>query len=134
MNDDQLNNILTESRPPTASPALDKRVMTSYRKITRGPQWFRVFRNRIAVPVPVVILFIVVFGATVLWMFARLVMPAAPIAVAVPIPAHVREIATCPEPTQPVRRSRRQQPTISSSSLTNPVWTPVSRPEWRILQ
>jgi hypothetical protein len=137
MNDEQLNKILAESPPPTPSPALDERVMISYREITRRPLWLRAFRARIPVPVPVGVLFMAVLVATVIWRFPRPVMPPPPVAVSVPIPAPVREIATCPGPSQPVTHLQRQQPAMSAAhprSLTNLAWTPVSRPEWRIVQ
>jgi hypothetical protein len=137
MTDEQLNKVLAESQPPKPSVALDERVMTSYRRITRQPLWRTAIRSRIPIPVPVAVLFMAVFVATVLWRFPQPVMPPPPIAVSVPIPAPVREIATCPEPSQPVTRLRRQQPAISAThlrSLTNLAWTPVSRPEWRIVQ
>lgn len=137
MNDDQLNKILAESRPPKPSPALDERVMNSYRKIIRHRLWPTAFRARIPVPVPVAVLFAAVFMATVLWRFPQPVIPPPRIAVSVPIPAPVREITTCPEPSRPVTHLRRQQAAMSGAhphALANLAWTPVSRPEWRIVQ
>ena len=137
MNDDQLNKLLGESQPPASSPALDERVLASYRKITSQPQWLRVFRTRISIPAPVAVLLMAVFVATMLWRFPQPVMPPPPIVVSAPIPAFVRATATCPEPPQPVKRLRRQQPAISAThrrSLANLAWTPSSRPEWRIEQ
>jgi hypothetical protein len=135
MNDDQLNKILAQSRPPAPSSALDERVMSSYRKITGRGMWLAVFRARVSVPVPLAVLFAGLFLVTVFWRFPRPVMPLPRISVSMPIPAPVTVIAGCPEPSQPVMHVRR--PGVSGArpqSLANLAWTPVRRPEWRIEQ
>ncbi len=135
MNDEELNKILAESRPPTPSPALDERVMKSYRKVTHR-LWPAVFRARISVPVPMAVLLVAVFVVTVLWRSQQPVVPLPRIAVSMPVPIPVREIA-CPEPPRPATRSPRHGSATSAihrRALTKLAWMVVLRPEWRVEQ
>ena len=136
MNDEQLEKILAESQPPKPSSRLDERVMVSYRKITGQPLWHKVLRARIQVPAPLAFLFAGAVLAILLWRFPQSGMPAPPIKVSVPVPVPVLEAAGCPEPSQQATH-RRRQPARSGTrprALANLAWTPVSHPEWRIVQ
>ena len=127
MTDEQLNKILAESQPPKPSSALDERVMASYRKIARRPFWLRVFQARIPVPVPVAVLLGGLIAMTLFWKIPQPAMP--PPRITVSVPAPVQEAAARPEPPQPPLPHAR-----GPAAVAKLAWTPVSHPEWRIVQ
>ncbi len=137
MTDEQLQKALAESQPPKPSPALDARVMASYRDLTAPPLWRKLLRARIAVPVPVALLLAMVFAAGLLWRFPP---PAgAPRRIAEPAPtaAPARALPASSEPMQPAARvgaMKSSAPVAPARTRTDLAWTPVSRPEWRIVR
>ncbi len=137
MTDEQLQKALAESQPPKPSPALDARVMASYRDLTAPPLWRRLLRARIAVPMPVALLLAMVFAASLLWRFPRPARAPGRIAEPAPIAASVRALPASSEPMQPAARLRSEKPKAAvarARTRTDLAWTPVSHPEWRIVR
>lgn len=138
MNDDQLNRIFAQSRPPAPSPALDERVLDSYRKITRTPLLVRFLRARLSIPVPAVLVCAAMFGSIALWRFPQpAVMPPPRVSAPAPVPAPIREVGACPEPSQRAKAVRRKVSVLEGNrprALTTLAWTAESSPEWRIVQ
>lgn len=136
MNDEQLNEALAGSRPPKPSPALDERVMNSYRNVIRRPFWPTLLYARIRIPVPVVLLVAALFVGSILWRWPRTV-PPPQVTFRAPVPPAFLEIPARPQPLEGVMDSRRPQavaPAVQPRGRTNLAWSPVARPEWRIVQ
>ena len=136
MNDDQLDKILAESRPPVPSAALDERMMNSYRRITRNRIWFVLLHARIPVPVPVAAAFVAVFLGAVLWKVPQPLIHRSRAVNSGPIQAG-REVATLSRRSQPQTHSPTQRdaaPIARQHAESSVAWIPVSRPEWRIVR
>jgi len=72
---DPLGEVLREWQAVEPGPAFDERVLLAYRA-ERNTLWHRMWRARISVPVPIVVLAALVLAALVFWYRLNITAPA----------------------------------------------------------
>ena len=63
---DSLSEVLREWKPAEPSQEFDQRVLVAYRK-TEGPLWNRIWRTKVSIPVPALVLAASLLLALVYW-------------------------------------------------------------------